>query len=434
MRKKKPLSPTSVSFSNHVDRATKLEEYLWNEFTFCANRLDLDVAGMKGDFIAIKLLCLNVFTMTTTSSLYLWCSYLVMERYESMFLASAVFSIQWVGPIVIFGPINWLFQSFPSRKIIGSAVMVIVGFLFVLFFSSEDYVPFLVALVVGTCEVIVKVARLIVIKRFVPIQQAGRVNSFSASGQFIGGALGGALFAMIVFDPSGLLILICSLLLLLASLISISLLPHESSAMSMVPYTPAFQQLKAVSNDIWANKDLLKALFGLVAVVALIQGFHNTARIGLPLFHWSGDEEMIGLLQTQSAIVTTLGAFLYIFIDRKFGGAKLLTPASILIAFSLIAVGGVADPISGFIIYAAMIFSFEYVFMLYQATVIKTVDQEKSADIFSCQYLMTNIALSSFTLLCGAMAEAIGYFTTSVLFVVGFGVAIAYSRPKKLID
>ncbi|MEO9530437.1 hypothetical protein [Roseibium sp.] len=381
--------------------------------------------------VAIKLWFINVLTITATVSIYVWCSYSVMQQYGSVFLASAIFSLQWIGPIFGFGYINRLFKLYAARKIVGFALCVIIGFQAVLLLDMNVYGPFFLAVVVGTAESVIKIARLIIIKRFVRPRLIGQVNSFSATGQFIGGALGGVVFATTFAGFSGVLLPLCTLVFLFASLLVTASLPREDLKTSIPPSSSTASQLRSVWSHVTTNIPLARALVGLLGVCALVQGFHNVARVGLPVDQWSGDESVVGLLQSLVAAVTIAGALFYMLIDRKLEVTRFVLPASTVVFLALIGVSQTWEPLSGFVVYAILIFVFEYVFLFFQASVVQAADHDRSAEVFAFQFLMINIGMFSAGLLGGAIAETFGYPATAVIFATGFIASMMYARPRR---
>ncbi|MDG4763218.1 hypothetical protein O7632_03705 [Solwaraspora sp. WMMD406] len=358
----------------------------------------------------------NASSVSANVAVYLYCAHVVLRQTGSVFLSSLVFSAQWVLPIVLGAFVPRINARWSSRSVIAVAVLLELLVLVALPGVRMSIVPFVIALVLGGLELVVKVTRLVLLKECSAPDLLSRHVAVTSTGQFVGAAFGGVVFALFVSRPLAALA-VALLVLYLTALTCAVLLPVPAgSGGARRGADDRRGSIRMAVVAMAADGLLVRGLVGLVAVSGLLQGFHNVARVDLPGSAWGAGDAGVGLLQAVAAGATVLGAFAFSARPKLFARTGPLLAATVVSVVTMCAATLPQGLGPGLVVYGVYIVFFEICFMSYQAVVAQRSSVEAISSIVSVQFIMVNVALAVLITAGGLLAEVAGIGVTAVVF------------------
>lgn len=380
-----------------------------------------------GDLLIVKpttlqKLWLGSFIGTSANfAVYLHLASAVFRETGSALAASLVFAAQWTLPVLLILRIEQASRAIGPRRLMSGTALVFAALTMLAALAAPAVVPVIaLCAAFGALESLVKSGRLVALKRYCEPPALRTAVSSLASAMYLGSAAGGALFALAPGD-GGLAVVVAAAGAHLVAAAILATLPaaaareaSERGALSPGDFTAALRSSTSESR-------VFDALFGLVLVCGVFQGFHNVARTALPLVHLEVGGAAVGALQAVAACAIIAGVATYRFL---LAAGDRLGPASAGLGYAcaalLVAPMLTRDVGLSFTAYFAFIFVFELLFMHYQTRLVVAAQARDISVVSAFQYAVINLAMLTTAVAGGALVDAIGLLPTSLLFAVGF--------------
>jgi predicted MFS family arabinose efflux permease len=362
----------------------------------------------------------SLLATTANFTVYLLLASRILESTGSALLASLVFASQWVLPVLLVLRIEQAGRMLePRRLMLGTALGFAALTAAVAIVMPTIATVLAVCAVFGSLEALVKNGRLVALKRFYRAEALQKSVSSLASAMYIGGALGGALFAIVPEEQSVAIVLGGAVAAHLATAALLATLPSAAAEVTPAAERGAYS-VRAYAEALRiaaADARVFEALFCLVLVCGIFQGFHNVARTALPLLHLAAGEGAVGILQVVTGVAIIVGVLIYraVFANTDgFGyiaGAVGYTGAALLIATTL-----PRSLETSFALYFAFILVFELLFVHFQTRLVVSVRSSDISLVSSFKYAIVNLAMLITAVAGGALVDAIGLMATAFVF------------------
>ncbi|KYO51749.1 MFS transporter [Tistrella mobilis] len=365
---------------------------------------------------------------TGTFMLLLAVSAELLKRHGSGLGAASVFAFQWILPVVAVSLVRRLAESRQLRRtvilaeIAGAVISLAIGLLLTADLTVAVLACFLIR---GLAEAVTKTSRVVLVKLMFQGPALTLASSTFNLSFYVGGALGGLAGAVAVEHLP--LIGVCAVdaMTFLISAACYRALPDLRPAEDAAPRAPG-RRRGAIAEALTlmrADRRLWLAAGYVVAATGVLQGFHNTARVVLPMRHLGLDESAVMHLQITSGLAIILGAVAIPVLGalarhRSFAPLTHLGACVMLWAVTLVA--GETGLHLG---YFAYIFLFEAAFTAAQAQLIQATPSRDMATMQAAVGALGTSLLIGCTLLSGALTDLMPLPVVAAI-TAGIGVVI----------
>ncbi|MCG6122426.1 MAG: hypothetical protein MEP57_06935 [Microvirga sp.] len=372
----------------------------------------------------LRKLWIGSFLGTTANfALYLLLASEIFRQTGSALLASLVFAAQWALPVLLVLRIEQAGRMIEPRRLMVGAALTFAGLTAVAAVAAPGVAPVIaLCAIFGALESLVKSGRLVALKRYYEPPALQTSVSSLASAMYLGSAAGGALFALAPSENGVAVVAAAAVGAHLVAAAALATLPAPSVAVAegergALSARAFAEALRASASD----PRVFEALFRLVLVCGVFQGFHNIARTALPLVHLDAGGAAVGVLQVVAAAAIIAGVVTYRFAfaasDRLTGVAGVLgyVCAALLVAPAL-----TRDAALSFSLYFAFIFTFELLFIHHQTRLVVAAKASAISVVSAFQYAVINLAMLTTAVGGGVLVDTIGLVATAAVFALGF--------------
>ncbi|WP_029031979.1 MFS transporter [Salinarimonas rosea] len=353
------------------------------------------------------------------------------ERYGSTLAGGLVYLAQFLAPIVLTRVAGRLCSAqAPRTLLVGSEL---VGFASCLVLALVwDLFPAVLALLAlrGFLDILTRSSRAVAVKLALPPGRVERANTIVNAPFFLGAMLGGLLGALLIERLDlGAIVLVNAATYLAAGLIYLAL-PRRAP-----PPRPAGRTslLGTASRAFAADPELMRAFGYLVAVTALFQGVHQTARIHLPLKELGMDGSGVALLQAT--------AFAGVFVGLLVAGRwlagreatlRLFAPATLAAGLAGLATTAFVTPTGALSAYFVFMVLFEIAFITAMNTVVKRSEAAALPTLMVLFYAFAFGGMTLMVLASGVAFDRLGAQATfAAVLALGIGAVLAIESTAR---
>ncbi|WP_372001098.1 MFS transporter [Tistrella mobilis] len=364
---------------------------------------------------------------TGTFMLLLAVSAELLKRHGSGLGAASVFAFQWILPVVAVSLVRRLAESRRLRRtvilaeIAGAVISLAIGLLLTADLTVAVLACFLIR---GLAEAVTKTSRVVLVKLMFQGPALTLASSTFNLSFYVGGALGGLAGAVAVEHLP--LIGVCAVdaMTFLISAACYRALPDLRPS-GEAPRAPGRRRgaIAEALSLMRADRRLWLAAGYVVAATGVLQGFHNTARVVLPMRHLGLGESAVMHLQITSGLAIILGALAIPVLGalaRHRGFAPLTHLGACVMLWAVTLVAGETGLHLG---YFAYIFLFEAAFTAAQAQLIQATPSRDMATMQAAVGALGTSLLIGCTLLSGALADLMPLPLVAAI-TAGIGVVI----------
>lgn len=373
-------------------------------------------ASLFADRAFLLMWCAMLASTAGTFLLLLALSLTLFTGSGSGFLASAVFGVQWLLPLLAAPLIGWLGSRFRPRGVLaaadvaGAALSLAVGFAY----GSGLLAVFALLALRGLAEAVTKSVRVVALKRHMRPADLERAASLFNTSQYLGGAVGGLLGAVLVERLTLVQIAAVDALTFGFAAACYLLLPAGLRRPDAGGPPPTARVWRIAGRALSGRPALLANFHYLLLVTAVFQGFHNVARTPLPVGQLGLGAGGLMLLQVLSSTAIVAGAlFVALFMQGR-GGR--VSPALLVAGTAAAMVGAVTlrDPLASLALYTVFIFGFEVAFTKVQKDVIVDCPDEAIAHVSALANALQMASMMGVVFLGGGLMDRIGLAATAL--------------------
>ncbi|WPX86638.1 hypothetical protein [Pseudomonas asiatica] len=365
----------------------------------------------------------NLCAISASTLSYIYLSYYIYANTASLILSQVVLFAPMVLPVILVVPIYRLADYLAPRTLLWSSNLLSLGCAAVTYKILPHHVEVAVlgAVVIGALDALQRVGRIVAIKCYFPSAQIASSVPLTLTAQFIAGGLAG--ISLVLFKANmtpGLALLITVSLFSIAALAAY-LLPAPTKPPITVQVAPKL--LTALGSLLQEYPALRLSLYQFIVFVSLFQGFFNVSRVLLPAHVLGLGEAYVGLLQAVNSVAALVGAVLFYRLG-KCNLRPLPMPMAVVSGLFMMLAAFGHDIQSSYIAYFFYIFFFELTFFKLQADLVRSTPASAMPLMASVQYAGVYLGMIVTIFVGSILVKYAGLFSTSVIFVAFYFVAI----------
>lgn len=273
------------------------------------------------------------------------------------------------------------------------------------------------AIIIGTLDAIQRVGRIVAIKCYFPGSQIASSVPLTLTAQFIAGGLAGLSMVLLKADMTLDLALKVTGILFATAMLAAIFLPASIKSEGAARVTPKL--LHALTSTLTDHPAVRLTLLRFVLFVSIFQGFFNVSRVLLPAHALGLNETYVGLLQAVNSIAALVGAVLFYQMNKR-GFRLLQLPMPVISSLFMIISARAINFETSYAAYFFYIFFFEMAFFKLQADLVRCTPAHAMPLMASVQYAGVYLGMIISIFLGSLLADAIGLFITSIVFVMTY--------------